>query len=86
MAIHAGKLASEAAAHFLQKKISRSAMEKQYQQAWNRHFAYRLFWGRRLHRFMGKPALSEFSVRALQKMPFLLPAIVRQTHGKEIVP
>ncbi len=86
MAIHAGKLASEAATDFLQKKISRRQMEQQYQQAWNRQFAYRLFWGRRLHRFMGKPALSEFSVRALQKMPFLLPGIVRQTHGKEILP
>jgi flavin-dependent dehydrogenase len=86
MAIHAGKLASEAATGFLQKKISRVEMERQYQNTWNRHFAYRLFWGRRLHRFMGRPALSEFSVRALQKMPFLLPAIVRQTHGKEIMP
>ncbi len=84
MGIHAGKLASEAAVDFLTKKINREQMERQYQREWNRHFAYRLFWGRRLHRFMGKPALSEFSVRALQKMPFLLPAIVRQTHGQVI--
>lgn len=83
MAIHAGKLASEAATDFLQQKINRPTMEKQYQRTWNQHFAYRLFWGRRLHRFMGKPALSEFSVKTLQRMPFLLPGIVRQTHGKE---
>lgn len=84
MAIHAGKLASESVTDFLKQRSSRRQMEQQYQKAWNRHFAYRLYWGRRLHRFMGKPGLSEFSVRALQRMPFLLPAIVRQTHGEVI--
>ncbi len=84
MGIHAAKIASEVVSDFFQKKMTRIQMEKEYQKKWSQQFAYRLFWGRHLHRFMGKPALSEFSVRALQKMPFLLPPIVRQTHGKLI--
>jgi len=84
MAIHAAKMASEATTDFLAGKISRRQMERSYQHDWSRQFGYRLFWGRRLHLFMGRPALSEFSVRALQVMPWLLPGIVKQTHGKPL--
>lgn len=84
MSIHSAKLASDMVTAFLKNKMTRSQMEKNYEFQWRNKFKYRLFWGRRLQNFMGKPLLSEFSVRTLQKIPFILPHIIRQTHGKTI--
>ena len=84
MAIHGAKLAANSVDKFLSQKISRPQMEDQYQIDWNRAFAQRLNWGRRLHQFMGKPLVSEWAVRSLRLSPSLLKPIIRFTHGKPI--
>jgi flavin-dependent dehydrogenase len=84
MAIHAAKIAGECTHRFLKGEVSRDTFEKDYQKQWRRQFAQRLFWGRRLHRFMGKPQVSEWAVRTLQTFPVLLPPIIKQTHGAPI--
>lgn len=84
MGIHAAKIAAETTSDYLFGRISRVQMEKFYQQKWRKAFGQRLYWGRWLHYFMGKPLISEFSVKALQNIPFILPPIIRQTHGKPL--
>lgn len=84
MGIHGAKLAAEAVNQFLLHQINRKQMETQYQTDWNKFFARRLRWGRRLHQFMGKPLVSEWAVRVLQTTPALLPPIIRFTHGKPL--
>ena len=84
MGIHGAKLAAAAAGKFLHQKIDRQQMEAEYQSNWNKTFAQRLRWGRRLHEFMGKPLVSEWAVRSLGLTPSLLKPIIRFTHGKPI--
>jgi menaquinone-9 beta-reductase len=83
MAIHASKLAAESIADFLDKKISREDMENTYQRKWNSEFAGRLRTGRIIQRFFGKPFLSVFLIRVMKPFPFLIRALIRQTHGKK---
>ncbi|HKK76651.1 MAG TPA: NAD(P)/FAD-dependent oxidoreductase [Saprospiraceae bacterium] len=84
MGIHGAKLAVAATTDFLHHKLSRQQMEDQYQTQWNRTFARRLRWGRRLHQFMGRPMISDWAVRSLAVYPPLLKPIIRFTHGKPI--
>lgn len=81
MAVNSAQIAANLVSNFLEGKISRSAMELQYERQWNRLFKNRLFWGKHLQRFMGHSLVSEFSVQGLKLMPFLLKPIMRQTHG-----
>ena len=81
MGIHAAKMAIEAIQPFLDNQTDRATMEQQYQSKWNQQFQYRLKWGRQLHQLMGKPLVSEWAIRTLKTFPFLLPPIVKRTHG-----
>ncbi|MGB1242932.1 MAG: NAD(P)/FAD-dependent oxidoreductase [Chitinophagales bacterium] len=81
MAIHSAQIASDLVGDFLQGKISRTAMENQYDRKWKSLFRNRLFWGKHLQKFMGHSLISEFSVQGLKWFPFLLDGIIRQTHG-----
>ncbi|MGB0931635.1 MAG: NAD(P)/FAD-dependent oxidoreductase [Chitinophagales bacterium] len=81
MAIHSANIVSGLILNFLEGKISRAAMELQYERQWNHLFKNRLFWGKHLQRFMGHSLVSEFSVQGLKLFPFLLKPIMKQTHG-----
>ena len=65
MAMHASKLAFEQVDLFLQKKINRTEMETQYQQAWKQQFSTRLATGRINDYFSLKPLTS---IDSLQEM------------------
>ena len=84
MAIHSAKLACEAAILFLEQKISRSAMEQTYSQNWRFHFSNRLKMGRIIAKILQNPHLSETILRIFVMMPFLLPMVIRKTHGKTL--
>ncbi len=84
MGIHGAKIAAECSLAFLNKQLDRSSLERQFTQRWRAQFSKRLFWGRRLHRVMGKPLISELAVRTLIQTPALLPPIIKQTHEKPI--
>jgi flavin-dependent dehydrogenase len=81
MGVHAAKLASESVVAYLSGRETREGMERGFHRRWQRQFARRLFWGRRLHSFMGQPLGSELAVGALRLMPGVLPALIRRTHG-----
>lgn len=82
MALHGSKLAFEAIAPFLRNELSRSAMEQQYSSAWTRQFAKRLTVGRWVQQFFGKTWMTNVFIAALKPFPFLVRAIVKQTHGE----
>lgn len=85
MAIHSAKLASEQVENFLTEKISREEMEKKYSENWNLNFKKRLHYGRMLGKIFENSALSETLTKLITYFPFILPLIIKKTHGKEIV-
>ena len=84
MAIHSAKLASEKAIEFLTGKISRPEMENNYSSNWNKNFKKRLWYGRILGSILEHSKLSETLTTLITYVPFLLPIIIKKTHGKEI--
>ncbi|WP_406824019.1 NAD(P)/FAD-dependent oxidoreductase [Pedobacter sp. KACC 23697] len=85
MAIHAAKIVSELLHQRIQGKISsREALEESYTAHWNSEFKRRLKTGRILAALLRNTKLESLAINALIKMPFLLHAIIKQTHGKPI--
>jgi flavin-dependent dehydrogenase len=84
IAIHSAKLASEKTIGFLEGKISRLEMERNYSENWNKNFKQRLWYGRLLGSIVEHSKLSEVLTKLITHLPFLLPIIIRKTHGKEI--
>lgn len=84
MAIHGAKVASELVTTFLQNKVSRPELEEQYQAAWQRLFARRLWVGRTVQRLFGDEWLSELAVTVFRTVKPALHGVMRQTHGAVI--
>ncbi|WP_316827321.1 NAD(P)/FAD-dependent oxidoreductase [Pedobacter miscanthi] len=85
MAIHSAKIVSTLLEQVIKGKItSRSVLEQHYTTAWNREFKTRLKMGRLLAALLKNNKLESFAMNALNKMPFLLNQIIKQTHGKPI--
>jgi menaquinone-9 beta-reductase len=84
MALHASKIASEFISAFLKKQITRAEMEKKYQYEWNVQFSSRLRTGRIIQHFFGNPFWSTLLIRIMKPFPFLIRALIRQTHGEKI--
>ena len=85
MAIHSAKIACELIDdYFVKKTATRSELEEQYTQSWNRHFRKRITAGRWLGKLLQQPRLSELLLRLVISLPFLLSTIIKSTHGKKI--
>jgi flavin-dependent dehydrogenase len=82
IALHSGKLAAELIIQHLMGNISRTEMEKRYEDIWNKQFASRFRMGRRLQAFFGDDRLSNSFVRTFQILPFLSKSVIKRTHGK----
>jgi len=85
MAIHSAKLAAEGVTLFLHKKISREQLENEYRRQWRKNFRGRLRIGRLLGKLLEHAKLAEIGTGLLMYFPFLLPIIIRKTHGKELM-
>lgn len=86
MAIHSAKIASEVVLNYYEnEKISREAMEEDYQKKWKEQFSSRLQMGGLLQRVLLSPSLSGFIQRIISLFPSLLPKIISKTHGKPIL-
>jgi flavin-dependent dehydrogenase len=81
MAMHSALLAFEEANLFLQQKISRNEMEKNYIGKWKKQFSSRLATGRVVQRFMGNNSTSMF-LKLMSTIPALSKQVIRATHGK----
>ena len=86
IAIHSAKIASELILEFLNNKIrSRKELEERYSHGWNSNFRRRLATGRFLAKILRKEKLASFLMQLLAIFPFLLPKIIKRTHGKKII-
>ena len=87
MAISAGKIASEQILAYKTGKIhSREALENQYSRIWRQRFGFRLKSGHIISRLFRLGIFSEAILLFLKLFPFLLPQIIKQTHGKKLNP
>lgn len=84
MAIHSVKISSELVTDFLQDKISRTTLESKYEAIWSKTFSKRIKFGRFLSKLLLNSYLSKITMHLLITFPFLLPIIIRKTHGKPI--
>jgi len=84
MAIHSAKLAVECVSDFLDDQISREQLEIKYRKAWKENFRYRLKTGRILANLLQNQGISRILMASLSLFPFLLPQIIRMTHGKPL--
>lgn len=85
MAIHSAKIVSELLEKYYKNEIkSRQELETKYQREWNRNFSKRLKMGRILAAIFQRPKLADGLFRVVIRFPFLLPIIIKRTHGKPI--
>jgi flavin-dependent dehydrogenase len=86
MAIHSAKIVSELIIEYLDNKIStRKELEEKYSKEWNTNFKSRLATGRFLSKILRMENLAAFLMQLLAIFPFLLPKIIKKTHGKPII-
>lgn len=86
MAIHSAKIVAELVGDYLEHNIhSRKELERIYTKEWNSNFSKRLAAGRFLSNILQKNKLSEALMRIMVIFPFLLPIIIKKTHGKPII-
>lgn len=83
MAIGSARLASEVLLEtFRNKSKDRAHMERAYTRLWKSEFNNRMRAGKWLQKVVMDKRLSKVSFHLLSHMPFLLPALIKQTHGK----
>jgi len=83
MAIRAAQMASLQILKFKSGEItSRADLETQYTEIWNKEFSSRLKSGHIIARLFSLGLFSEFIMLFLKAFPFLLPSIIKKTHGK----
>lgn len=83
MALHGSKLAGHMISSFLNNQITRDEMEKRYFKYWNRQFSFRLKTGRFIQLFFGSAYWSTLLIRVVKPFPFIVRALIRQTHGEK---
>ena len=85
IAIHSAKIASEEVLKHLRTGSSRQEMETAYTQRWDKIFSSRFSTASWLQKILLSENLAEISQTLISTMPFLLPKIIKQTHGEPIV-
>lgn len=85
MAIQSSQIASKLILNYLNGAIaSRNQLEKQYIRQWKKQFKWRLKAGHFIAMLFRKDTIASVVLMLLKKLPFLLPIIIKQTHGKPI--
>ena len=83
MAIRSAQLASELIIDYLQEKIeTRAQLEKMYTKRWNNTFSLRLKAGHTIAYLFRQDWLAPKLLVLLRWFPFLVPQIIKMTHGK----
>lgn len=85
MAIQSAQIASKLILNYFDGTIStRSKLEKLYIRQWNRQFKWRLKAGHFIAMLFRNDKIANILLQLLQRIPFVLPMIIKQTHGKPI--
>ncbi|WP_178991547.1 NAD(P)/FAD-dependent oxidoreductase [Winogradskyella schleiferi] len=83
MAIRSAQLASELIIDYLHGKIaSRQKLENQYTKRWKKTFGLRLKAGHSIAYLFRQDWLAPKLLKVLHSFPFLMPQIIKMTHGK----
>lgn len=86
MAIHGAKLAAAVVLKFLESNsYTRQQMETDYELSWRKMFSKRLAVGRQLQKMLLDPVTSGVLMKSIVRSPFLVRAIIKQTHGKPVM-
>lgn len=86
MAIRSAQLASLCIIDYLQGKISsREELEQRYRKQWQSNFRFRLGVGHGIAFLFRQNFIAAILLRLLQLFPFLIPGIIRMTHGKPMI-
>lgn len=85
MAIQSAQIASKLILNYLEGSIlTRKELENNYISEWNKQFSWRLKSGHFIAKLFRNDKISNALLQILRKLPFLLPIIIKQTHGKQI--
>jgi menaquinone-9 beta-reductase len=85
MAIRSAQMASNLILDYSCGKLkSRKELELAYTKAWTKEFGIRLKAGHIISRLFRLGLISEFIMLILQLFPFILPGIIKKTHGKPL--
>ncbi|MBT8271722.1 MAG: FAD-dependent oxidoreductase, partial [Bacteroidia bacterium] len=86
MAIRSAQLASELIIDYFNGRITkREELELLYKRSWNRNFSLRLRVGHTIAYMFRNDWLAPKLLTVLRWFPFLLPKIIRLTHGKPMI-
>ena len=86
MAIRSAQMASNLILDYTCGKLkSRKELELAYTKAWTKEFGLRLKAGHIISRLFRLGFISEIMMLLLQLFPFILPRIIKKTHGKPLV-
>ena len=81
IAIHSAKLAAELVIENLAEGNLNSELSRKYSRLWNREFKKRIDRSKVWAALIGNESASEILLGALTLLPFMLPLIIKQTHG-----
>ena len=85
MAIRAAEMTSDHILKSIDGAIgSRAELEESYKEAWNQEFKTRLTTGLTISKLFRMTRLTDVLIAFLKIFPFLLPMIIKQTHGRQI--
>ena len=85
MAIHSAKMASESYLAFRESlKKDRLSLENDYRQKWNNEFRNRMKTGKILQQILLNEKFAQASQQLISMFPFLLPQIIKRTHGRPL--
>ena len=86
IAVHSAKIASELVINYYDcQNTSRASLEEEYTKNWQFHFEKRLKTGRLIATILQQPRIASILMRILVQFPFVLPIIIKKTHGKPIL-
>ena len=85
MAIQSAQIASKLILNYYKGEIeSRKEFENLYIRQWNKEFKKRLKTGHFIAMLFRNDKIANILLQVLRRIPFLLPIIIKQTHGKSI--
>lgn len=83
IAMHGSYLISNLIEKYYLKELTINRMHNIYSEEWNENFKSRLNFGFKVQQLFGKKNVSSIALRSLQVAPFILPAIIKRTHGND---
>ncbi|BAO56319.1 probable alkylhalidase homolog [Nonlabens marinus S1-08] len=84
MAIHSAHIAVSAIDEYLNGRLNRKQMIQRYNKNWRSTFSSRMLMGRCMQAILIHPGITRVMYNILHRLPFLMPKIIKKTHGKPV--